>query len=152
MPTSEIDTDRVVATLNGILELELAGVVRYTHYSLMIFGHARIPVTGWMREQALEGHAHAVQAGEHVTSLGGHPSLKIGKLLETERHGMDDILRESIEHERRGLALYRQLLEQVAGRHVTLEDYARSMIVEEEAHVSEMEKMLRQPGSLEPAS
>ena len=35
-------------SLNTILELELAGVVRYLHYSLMVFGHARIPIIGWM--------------------------------------------------------------------------------------------------------
>src|SRR5215813_9378452 len=79
----KIDRERVVATLNTILELELAGVVRYVHYALMVFGHARIPIIGWMRTQAVEGMNHASMAGEHVTSLGGHPSLKIGQLTES---------------------------------------------------------------------
>ena len=69
----KIDTQKVIASLNTILELELAGVVRYLHYSLMVFGHARIPIIGWMRSQATEGMDHAAMAGEHVTSLGGHP-------------------------------------------------------------------------------
>lgn len=147
---ADLDTTKVIEKLNEILELELAGVVRYTHYSLMIFGHARIPITHWMRAQAQEGLAHAVAAGELVTSLGGHPSLRIGRLLETEQHDMDAILRETLEHEREGLGLYASLLEMVGGRSVRLEEYARKMIAEEEEHVSEVEKMLRRPGSLEP--
>ena len=140
------DKDKVLAILNEILELELAGVVRYTHYSLMVFGHARIPITKWFRDEALESHGHAVQAGEYVTSLGGHPSLRIGKLLETHEHDIDAILRESIEHERRGILKYRELLALVEDDDVRLEEYAREMIRLEEDHLSEIEKMLRRQG------
>jgi len=35
---AELDKDRAVALLNRILEAELAGVVRYTHYSFLVFG------------------------------------------------------------------------------------------------------------------
>ena len=34
----EIDRDETLKTLNEIVELELAGVVRFTQYSLMVFG------------------------------------------------------------------------------------------------------------------
>jgi len=34
-----MNKDQVLATLNDLLEHELSGVVRYTHYSFMIFGH-----------------------------------------------------------------------------------------------------------------
>ncbi|PYT10048.1 MAG: bacterioferritin [Acidobacteria bacterium] len=146
-----MDAKKAIDVLNGILELELAGVVRYTHYSLMIFGHARIPIVKWMREQAEEAITHAIAAGEHITSLGGHPSLKIGKLLETHRHDINQILQEALEHEREGIKLYRALLELAQGRSVLLEDYARQMISSEEMHLSEIEKMLRPPGKLEPA-
>ena len=145
MARAEINKDAVIGTLNRILELELAGVLRYTHYSLMIFGHNRIPVVSWMRAQATEGLAHGVLAGEHITSLGGHPSLEIGKLLETEKHGIHQILQESLEHEEEGVALYYQLLEQVEGKSVALEEYSRTMIAEEEDHISEIRKMLRSP-------
>ena len=113
---SNINKEQVVAILNKILETELAGVVRYTHYSLMIFGHARIPIIGWMKEQANESLLHASQAGEHVTSLGGHPSLKIGTLLESEKHSINDILVESLDHERNSLKIYYELLELVRAR------------------------------------
>lgn len=146
-----MDKQKVIATLNRIMELELAGVVRYTHYSLMIFGHARIPIMSWMRGHAQESLTHAQQAGELVTSLGGHPSLKIGDLLETEQHDIDTILRESLGHERAGLAVYEELLGLVQGKDVRLEEYARGLIRDESDDISEVEKMLRRPGTLEPA-
>jgi bacterioferritin len=149
MPTERLNEKACIDVLNEILELELAGVVRYLHYSLMVFGHARIPIVAWMRKQSEEALAHAAEAGEYVTSLGGHPSLKIGKLLETQRHNIDEILQESLEHEEEGIARYRKLLELVQGRSVMLEEYARRMVHDEEVHLSEVRKMLRPPGTLD---
>src|SRR5689334_5377845 len=108
MSEPEIDKKAVVALLNEILETELAGVVRYTHYSLMVFGHSRIPIVSWLRGEATTCLEHANQAGEMVTHLGEHPSLKIGALLETQAHGINDILMESLEAEKEGLALDRK--------------------------------------------
>ncbi len=142
------DTTRAVEILKRILELELAGLVRYLHYSFMIFGHNRIPIVAWLRSQAVEAQAHAVQAGEHITTLGEHPSLKIGPLLETHKHNVDEILREALAHEQEALAEYRKLLEIVAGRNILLEEYARAQIASEEAHAAEIGKMLRKPGSI----
>ncbi len=138
---SEITT--VAAVLNQILEIELAGVVRYTHYSLMVFGYNRIPIVGWLREQANESLAHAHQAGEWITTLGEHPSLAVGSLLETHKHDISSILQESLATEKDGLVLYEKLLGLVEGKHIALEEYARQMIHAEELHVSEVEKMLR---------
>ena len=145
---SKTETAKVVDTLNRILELELAGLVRYLHYSFMIFGHNRIPIVAWLRAQADESQAHAVQAGEHITNLGGHPSLRIGPLLETHKHNVDEILREALAHEEEGLTEYRKLLEQVSGRSIMLEEYARTQIAAEEAHLADIGKMIRKPGSI----
>ena len=143
------DKAAVVDVLNRILEAELAGVVRYTHYSLMVFGFSRIPIISWLRSQASESILHAHEAGELITHLGEHPSLAIGKLLETHKHDIAAILQESMEHELAALALYERLLELVEGRDVTLEEYARKMIYEETMHAGEVDKMLRQPGDLQ---
>ncbi len=132
------------------MEIELAGVVRYTHYSLMIYGYNRIPIVDWMKGNAQEGLVHAHKAGEFVTLLGGHPSLKIGDLLETEKHDIGDILRESLEHEKTALEAYYKLAKLAEeGNSVLLEDYAREMIVDEELHLDEVNKMLRRPGDVE---
>ncbi len=140
----------LIDALNRILELELAGVVRYTHYSLMVFGYNRIPIVSWLKSNAQEGLDHAYKAGEMVTLLGGHPSLKIGTLLETEKHDIGDILRESLEHEKIALDAYYELLKLAEGQSVLLEEYAREMIVQEELHLDEVNKMLRRPGEIAP--
>lgn len=143
---SDLDQQKAIEVLNRIMEAELAGVVRYTHYSLMVYGYNRIPIVDWLKSNAAEGLAHAHKAGELVTLLGGHPSLKIGTLLETEKHDMGDILRESLEHERVTLVCYYDLLRLAEGKNVLLEEYAREMIVTEEMHLDEVNKMLRKPG------
>jgi bacterioferritin len=148
MAEQDFDKKAVVALLNEILETELAGVVRYTHYSLMIFGHNRIPIVSWLRGEANVCLAHANAAGELVTHLGEHPSLKIGALLESEQHSVQDILLESLEAEKTGLALYKRLLDVVRDRSVFIEEYARKMIAEEEMHMGEVNKMLRKPGEI----
>jgi bacterioferritin len=142
----ELDTARIVKLLNQIMEMELAGVVRYTHYSLMVYGFSRIPIVEWLRKEATESLAHAQQAGEMVTMLGGHPSLKIGSLLESHQHDIGTLLRESLEHEKTARALYYELLAAVQGRSVVLEEYTREMIRLEEMHADEVNKMLRTPG------
>jgi bacterioferritin len=139
-----------VDLLNKILELELAGVVRYTHYSLMIFGYNRIPIVSWLKGNADESLAHAYKAGELVTMLGGHPSLKIGGLLETHKHDIGDILRESLEQEQSTLEAYYELFRLTEGKSVVLEEYSREMISLEETHLDEVNKMLRKPGDIKP--
>ncbi len=142
------NSTQVIKALNTILEMELAGVVRYTHYSLMIYGYNRIPIVSWLRGQATESLDHANKAGELITHLGGHPSLSIGPLLETHNHDIGDILRESLEHETTALNAYKKLLKLVEGNSVMLEEYAREMIYTEELHLGEVDKMLRKPGDV----
>jgi bacterioferritin len=142
------DKSNAIVLLNRILELELAGVVRYTHYALMIFGYNRIPIVSWLSEQADEGLLHARRAGELITHFGGHPSLGIGPLLETHQHEIGAILRESLEHEQAALTTYYELLALATGKSVLLEEYARELIAAEELHVGEVNKMLRKPGDI----
>ena len=146
MSRQVMDLKAVVGVLNQILEAELAGVVRYTHYSFMVFGYNRIPIISWIESQANESLLHARQAGEMITHLGEHPSLAIGPLLESHKHDVGDILRESLDHERRAQGLYRELLALVEGRSIMIEEYARTQIAAEELHAGDIEKMLRRPG------
>ena len=147
-----VDNEKIIASLNKILEMELAGVVRYTHYALMVYGYGRIPIISWLRGQATESLDHANKSGELITNLGGHPSLAIGPLLETNTHDIGNILRESLDHEKASLDCYRDLLKLVGGSSIMLEEYAREMIYTEELHLGEVDKMLREPGDVEPFS
>ncbi|MDB5718652.1 MAG: hypothetical protein JWM38_2079 [Sphingomonas bacterium] len=143
-----LDKNAVVNLLNRILEQELAGVVRYTHYSFLVFGYSRIPILSWLREQAAESLLHAQQAGEMITLLGAYPSLAIGPLLDSHKHDIGTIMREALHTEGIALSLYRELLAAVEGCSVMLEEYARQMIYAEELHAGEVDKMLRRPGEL----
>src|SRR5678810_1376504 len=143
-------TKEAVDILNHILEMELAGAIHYTHYSFMVFGYNRIPIVKWLEEQATESIAHARAAGELVTQLGAHPSLAIGPLLETHKHDIGDILRESLGHEKATLKLYENLLKLVEGIDIMLEEYAREHIYLESQHIGEVDKMLRKPGDIAP--
>ena len=40
---NDTDRNKAIELLNKIMELELACVVRYTHYSLMIYGYNNYP-------------------------------------------------------------------------------------------------------------
>jgi bacterioferritin len=140
---SDQDTSKIVTILNQLIEREYAGVLRYSHYSLMVVGYNRIPIVKWFREQAIESLTHAEEIGEHITTLGGHPSLQVGKLTESFKHSIEEILQESLDHEKTQLVGLYQLLELTRDKNVLLEEFARKMIVEEETHVSEVAKMLR---------
>ena len=142
----EPNRDETIDVLNEILELELAGAVRYMQYSLMVFGHARIPIMDWMRKQTNEALMHAAVVGEEVTALGGKVSLNIGKLVGTHHDTVDEMMQEMIVHERAGIELYGKLLRLVEEKSVSLEELAREMVRNEELHVAEIEKMLRKRG------
>lgn len=136
---------KVIECLNELLEHELAGVVRYTHYAFMVFGHNRIPICAWLRDQAKESLTHADAIGEHLTAMGGHPSLRIGKLLESNKHKINDILKESFDHEKAQVDRFKKLLSLVKDESVVLEEFARQMIYAEEIHLAEVQKMLKEP-------
>ena len=142
----DIDVKKVCEILNEVMECELAGVVRYTHSSMMVSGPHRIPLVGFLKEQANESLLHAQQAGEILTGLDGHPTQSIAKIKETNRHTIKDILEESLEHEMHAVDLYKDLLKLVEDRSIYLEEYARGMIGEEEQHSLELRKMLKDFG------
>ncbi|MAR15162.1 MAG: bacterioferritin [Candidatus Marinimicrobia bacterium] len=138
-----MDKKNIIQILSKIFDLELSGVIRYTHYSLMIFGPNRLPLIDFFKAQASESLLHATLAGEHITGLGGHPPLNIKDIKETFKHDIDEILKETLAHEQEAISVYYELLELVEDKSVYLEEYARSMIGQEELHVLEVEKMLK---------
>lgn len=145
MSDSSLNTAQALEKLNRILELELAGVIRYTHYSLMVYGFGRIPIVSWLRSQADESLIHAHEAGELITQLDGKPSLAVGPLLGKVTHDIAEILQDSLHHEENALQAYRDLLTVVAGKSIMLEEYSTRMISDETRHAGDVRKMLRAP-------
>jgi bacterioferritin len=139
----DLDQDKAIDTLRSLMEFELAGVVRYTHYALMVTGPNRIPIVDFFKAQATESLLHAQQVGEILTGLEGHPSLQIAPMEETYKHSLKDILSESLAHEKKALEMYKKLLDIVEDASVYLEEFTRKMIGTEELHNIEIKKMLR---------
>jgi len=138
-----VDRNKVTSILNDIMKYELAGVVRYTHSALMVVGPYRESLVSYFNGQAAESLEHAQSSGELLTSLGGHPSQDISIIDESNEHSVIALLTESLEHERKAVSLYKQLLDEVEGKSIYLEEYAKEMIKSEEIHSLEVEKMLR---------
>jgi bacterioferritin len=131
-----------MACLHKIFQLEMSGIHRYLHYSFMIMGHNRIPIQKWFRDQASEAQAHAVEIGEKITSLGGHPPIVSAGIEENNQHGVHELLQESLNFELQGLQLYKELV-RLAGDDIALEELARDFVRQETEHVDEVRKMLR---------
>ena len=146
MELKELNTSKVCDILNRIVEMEMAGVVRYAHSSLMVTGPNRIPIVAFLQEQANESLAHALQAGEYITGFNGHPSQQISAIEENHNHSVEQILTESLEHEQRAVDMYKELLMEVADASIMLEEYARGQIGMEEQHALEIKKMLKDFG------
>ena len=143
MELKTLNESKVCDILNEIVELEMAGVVRYAHSSLMVRGPNRIPIVAFLQEQANESLAHALQAGEYITGFGGHPSQNISAIEENHNHSVEQILTESLQHEMAAVEKYKELLEEVADASIMLEEYARGQIGMEEQHALEIRKMLQ---------
>lgn len=138
-----MNKSNIIKLLSKIYDLELNGIIRYTHYSLMIFGPNRLPLIDFFRAQASESLVHANLAGEHITGLDGHPPLNINNIQETHKHDIVDILNESLTHEQEAIDTYYELLKVVEDSSIYLEEYCRTMIAQEESDYIEMKKLLR---------
>ena len=138
--------DKAIHVLDDIMKVELAGVVRYTHYSVMVTGPNRMPLVEFFKAQAMESLTHAQAAGEILTGLGGHPSMAIEPIEESHDHAIGALIEESYLHEQKALGLYKELLSAVDDQSVYLEEYARGMVGQEELHAMELKKMLSNYG------
>ena len=135
---------KIIECLSEIFQAEMAGIVRYLHYSFMIMGHNRIPIQKWFRDQASESTAHTIAVGEWITSFDGHPPVISAKMEESNKHGVDQILKESLKFEEESLDLYKQLVKiAVDAGDIALEEFARGQVMEETNHIFEVKKMLR---------
>lgn len=138
-----VNEKKVCEILDKIIAHELAGVLRYTHYAVMVSGLARFSLVSYFKTHASESLDHAFKAGELMTGLNGHPSLKPTEINESHNHDLKAILAESIEHETKAANMYHELLTEVQDKSVYLEEYARTMIASEEEHVLDMRKVAR---------
>ena len=138
-----LDTEKTISILNNVLKYELAGVVKYTHFALMVTGPDRLVLDKFFKSQAIESLEHAQEAGELMTGLGGHPAQSIPEIKESNAHSIKDLLNESLSHEEQAIGLYKDLLACSENKSIYIEEYAREMVKQEEMHSIEIKKLLR---------
>lgn len=139
----DLDKPKTNELLNRVMQAELAGVVRYTSYALIIVGPNRLPLVDFMKSQATESLDHALQVGELLTGLDGIPTVTIQDIDGPAPGSMADVLQASLAHEQGALTLYKELLSEIEGKSIYLEEFCRSQIAAEELHVMELRKLLR---------
>ena len=137
----ELDQNKTVELLNAIISFELAGVVRYTYYSLIAIGSKQTDLVDFFKEQASESLTHAQKVGEILTNFNGQSHLKFAS-IDVQKQSMKQLLAASWEHETKALELYKELLEIVEGKNVYIEEFVRKMIAEEGDHSLELKNML----------
>ena len=137
-----MDTKLVIEKLNGLLEEELASIVRYLHHSFLVFGPIRIPVMELFRKRAKDATTHAVLVGEKITALGGHPTVKISEVLEPGKQTVEEMLKEDLEAEKDMIIRYKKFLPLVE-EDVALHFLLCRIVEEEQLHIEDLEKLLR---------
>lgn len=138
-----MDKQKVIKKLNELMNFELLGVMKYTHYSFSVFGQRRLAVIGFLHEQANESLMHATKIGEKITALGGKPVVETNTRISKSFKTIEDILSDSLDHEREALEAYKRLLKDVEDD-VVMDGFVRDFVVEESSHQEEVEKMLRE--------
>jgi bacterioferritin len=139
----QVTQTKPLEILQTIMEFELAGVVRYTYYSLVVTSSNKQNIANFLKEQASESLTHGQLVGEFLVSLNGCPKMGIAPIPEIDDFSAKNILAASLVHEKQALELYKLLLESAKGVSVVIEEFARKMIQEEGSHHLEIEEMLR---------
>ena len=141
--TNKTINSALIKSLNEGLEKEMAAVVRYLHHSFIVFGPNRGPLVEMFRAQAQEAMTHAIQLGEKITALGGHPTVKVDQVFEPGHETIEDMIEEDLKAEKEQLELYTKQLKEFGGENLTLKLMLENIIVAEQAHVDDMEKYLK---------
>ena len=135
--------EKLIHALNQDLEREMAGIVRYLHHSFIVFGPHRGPLVQMFRAQATESMTHAIQLGEKITALGGHPTVKVDQVFEPGYQTVEDMLSEDLKAEKSQLELYTKQLKEFGDSNLPMKLMLEQIIVSEQIHVEEMVKYLR---------
>jgi bacterioferritin len=138
-----MNKNEVIKALNEALEGELGEMVRYIHHSFHVYGHGRNPIVGLLRARAKESMDHAILLGEKIIALGGNPTAKVSEVLEPKKETVEEILKDTLAAEKESLETYKKYLPLVQDD-VALDFLLRKQIADEQEHVDELEKLLRE--------
>ncbi|MBF2017097.1 MAG: bacterioferritin [Rivularia sp. T60_A2020_040] len=134
--------EKAINLLQEIFEFELAGVVRYTTYSLIANSSNKNEIVDFFKEQAEESLFHSQKVGEVLLSVNGNPRAHIASIAELESYSLKDIMSASLAHEKQALELYQLLLDAVKDSNSDIEKFVSNMIEEESNHTQELVEMI----------
>jgi len=137
------NNEKLIKALNKDLEREMAGIVRYLHHSFIVFGPNRAPLIQMFRAQATESMAHAIQLGEKITALGGHPTVRVDQVFEPGDQSVEEMLAEDLKAEKVQLELYTGQLKEFGEENLPMKLMLEQIIIAEQTHVEDIEKYLR---------
>lgn len=139
-----MDSKKVVAALNGALQMELQTAIRNLHYSFQVLGPSRKPVVEFFRQEATESIGHAATLGEKILALGGQPTINVQAFHKATEQSVEALLADSLKHDEEAVRAYTDLLKLVQDD-VPLRVLVENQILSEQEHVEELRKFLRAP-------
>ncbi|MBZ0187552.1 MAG: hypothetical protein K8F91_14990 [Candidatus Obscuribacterales bacterium] len=139
---TKVNKERVIEALNLALEKELAGLVRYLHHSFIVIGPGRGPLVELFRNLATDSMNHAIQLGEKITALGGHPSVRIEEIEEPGDQTLEEMLREDLAMEASHIEMYEEHLVEFE-KDLILKLIYEQIILEEVSHYENLQMYLR---------
>ncbi len=134
-------SEELLKGLNEDFNREVYAMLSYLHKSLLVFGPTRHGVVEFFRKEVEESMQHAIRIGEKITALGGVPSIESQSLTGGPKSILK-LLEESREVEVAALEGYKARLKQ-AGDDIALRLMLEEQVAEEQEHIEEVDKYLR---------
>ncbi len=136
-----LSNEQIVTELNRVFAEEVEAATRYLHLANAVRGMDRLLVERVLKEGFDETIQHAEVIAQKIRSLGAVPRLDIRVVCPSEPLSGREALAQALTFEQAALECYQDLLRRVEGD-VPLEEFVRSQIAVESAHVAQLKELL----------
>jgi bacterioferritin len=136
---ANVDADRAIELLNGLLQLEYTGLAQYTQHGFLVRGPERVVWAKWFQDEAEECLGHARLLGEKIVALGGVPTVE--RLSVQQAATLEEMLALDLDLERRAVSGYQEALDALSAD-TALRVMMENQVFEETTHVEELERIL----------
>jgi len=138
---SRLTPDEVALELNRIFAEEVEAAMRYLHLANSVRGMGRLVVEKVLKEGFHETIQHAEIIAQKIRALGRVPALELNVSCPAEPLSGREALRLALTFEEAALEAYQDMLRRVEGD-IPLEEFIRTQIAVESAHVAELKELL----------
>ena len=137
-----MDRAAMIEKLNEILKWEYAGLIQYTQYSFLLRGTWREVYAKMFRDSGEEALGHAHKVGDKIVALGGVTTVERGEVKVTT--DLQEMLRNSLEMERRHVELYTDAVALCTDRNVGLRNLLEDICQMEQDGADHLSKILEE--------